>query len=453
MSIRSDLVLPLVAALICAPLVAQPTITPPDYALAAVGNPITIAGDFVSMAADRHDDVYILQGGQGAAVVHRVRSDGTIDMNHATGFGMAQQLAYNPTDGLVYLAEYTPVLPVIQSQIWRIEPTGGATNVGNVAVVASGLAIDDQGRFYFFGNGVSAYGLFRTASDFTGLTFLGAIFGGNPFGPIILQSLTSGDVLCALGPMVQRYDAQSGGHVFYYSVPGGGGGPGGAASTVRSMARIPHDPLGAGALLGINEATPALPVRKAISADLVGGNVADFAVEPVNSIGGTVLLAGGPGGDSWWLSTVGGGFPGAMTTGQLYRISEIPAAGNPGTLLVTTAPGSVTLEIFGPPNAAFEFGVMPDPLPTDHLLFVPTLGLFDLNPFHPAYLAVFDGFALYGPPNPYAVIPPSGHFIWTETYPPFASAIALAGQALVVAGDAAANGLLQVSNVAFFTVQ
>src|SRR5690606_1621073 len=86
---------------------------------------------------------------------------GVVNLQHATGLGAVSQIAFNPVDGYCYVATSSPLLPVIMSQVQRVEPSGGTTALTFVPVIAQGFTIDDQGRWIFGGAGVQAPGIHR----------------------------------------------------------------------------------------------------------------------------------------------------------------------------------------------------------------------------------------------------------------------------------------------------
>ncbi len=79
-------------------------------------------------------------------------------------------------------------------------------------------------------------------------------------------------------------------------------------------------------------------------------------------------------------------------------------------------------------------------------LFVPPYGLLDLDILAPNYIALLDGIGVFGPPNPFAVFPPGGHYVLSLSVPPLP--IPVSGTQFIAVNPNAPNGLAFVSNVA-----
>jgi hypothetical protein len=109
----------------------------------------------------------------------------------------------------------------------------------------------------------------------------------------------------------------------------------------------------------------------------------------------------------------------------------------------------MTLDLFGRPatGAPFVLGFMLQPLSPNAGGFAPGFGVLELDPFHPAYVAVFDGVGLLGPLLPAAVVPPNGPFHLDVTMPPGLTGLVLDLQALML-DPLAPNRLFDRSNVA-----
>ena len=450
---KSLLVLVALVALVASTGVAQPVVGPPNFQVTLLNSNIPIGDQFTGLAADASGNVYVLdEPSTPTAVgprVHRIRPDGTLDPYHAVGFGdSCGELAYNPMDGLVYLVDNIPVLPVINSRVWRIEPAGGATQLYNVPVVAEGFTIDNGGQMIFGGMGTNGLGLYRFDPLSAQTTYLGPGFGNNR----VLQSLVFGDILIADGRHVERWQPGVAATVPYYSAPLPNPNE---SNGVTSLARTPFNQIGVGALVGVrNFVTVSLGgIGRAISADLVGGNAFEFANEPYSvPFRGMYLIAGGVLQDAYWLSATASSLAGPPTAGILHRIRQLPAAGSPGSLVITQVPGVLTVDLYGPPGQFFLLGVMPDVLPVPSVLFIPPWGVVDLDVLNPLYAPVIDGVGLFGAPNPLGQIPNSGQFSLTVGIVPPPVPLAFRAQAIISGWALAPNGILYISNVATFTL-
>jgi hypothetical protein len=455
---RPRIVFPFLLLTLCALVVAQPVVLPPNFTVTPVASAVTMDAAFMSMAADAEGNVYLVEGhrmlpGSGYRV-HRVRADGVIEYDHAAGLGAAGQIAYDPADGLVYLVTVEPNAQ--ESTVWRIEPAGGATFIQTVGMKAEGFTIDNHGKWYFGGKGTQGEGLYL--QDVNALLFLGTIPPGTSGFEEhwVLQSLVSDDVLIARTEHVMRFSVSQRTIVPFFTIPLPQPMPMPAPGMpmVMGMARTPHNQLGAGALLGFHEFSGGMGsmsgTRKAVSTDLLGSSVAGFAAESFGSGGmmqgmGMVLLASGVRNDTWWLTVTSTGGPSnPIMSGSLYRIEQSVAAGVPGSLFVTAAPGQIAVDLDGPAGAPFLLGI--GVLPVDGM-FAPGFGWIDLSLIAPNYLAIFDGPGAFGIGNPTAVIPPSGRFSWSLNYPALPVTIPIASQALILAMGTAPNGGFYVSNV------
>lgn len=456
----------LVLLLLAAAVPGQVSVVPPHFGLMPVAGPFTSSAGFMGMEADKAGNVYILEGHSYMGTpgsVTLVRPDGTVLPGHASGFGGMGQLAADPTDGFVYLAEHSPFLTVIQSTIWRLDPAGGATQMGTVPVSATGFTIDNDGRMYFLGYGLQGYGLYRRSTSGATPSYLGSTSFGMNYGHGVLQALVSGDVLVAEGRVVTRYVDSSSQFVPFYTGPAPVAGMPGHMQVVMSMGRTPHNQLGGGALLGVHDMsmvnTTGTVVQKAVSADLTGGNQADFLVEtytvsPMTGMGGMGLVAGGFQDDTWWLSGTGVSMPmNPGMTATLYRVEQLPAQGGDGSLLVGASPGSLSVDLYGPAGAPFILGVVAAPLSAGVDRFLPPFGVIDLDPFDPAYIPVLDGVGLFGAWQPSSAIPGNGHFTWSLSHPALPVPVSFFGQALVAGLGEAPNGAFYVSNVVAFDLQ
>ena len=118
--------------------------------------------------------------------------------------------------------------------------------------------------------------------------------------------------------------------------------------------------------------------------------------------------------------------------------------------------GVLTFDLYGDPAGGSEFllGAMPlSPISFSDGLFIPPFGILDLNPLAAGYIPILDGFGIFGPPNPFAVIPVGGHFSLTISVPPVPQPISLRTQAGIVDAVHAPNGLFYITNVDTFVLQ
>ena len=439
------------------PALAQIQVTPPNFEVELVAADLAATGD--DMAVDRFGNVYLIdQETPTSGSITRIAPDGTVFEEHATGFGRMGQLAYDPTDGFVYLVDNNPILPVVLSHVWRLEPSGGATNVFEVDVVAEGFSIDDTGALWLGGGGIQGPGLYRAEAP-----SIGPIGGGiaqadlqsRGFGlNAVLQSLRSGDVLIASGDEVRRFVPATGQLEFFFDA-----GPPipNEIRGVTSMARTPFNQLGAGAMLGLRSfVTVSLGgVGQALSADPTGSLIAPFASEQFDQPEtGFRVLASGPGQELYWYTNTGPAVGGLFDPipSRLFRIGQLPAPGVPGSLFVNASPSSVTWDLYGPAAGGdpLLLGVALDPVLAPPLFF-PPYGVIDLDPLGPGSIELIDGIGVGGPPNPFGQTPIGGAFSLTLGVPPGLTGLSLVSQGVILTPESP-NGLFLLSNLAPFTL-
>jgi hypothetical protein len=433
---------------------AQVIVSPRNFEVSTVAEGIVASGE--SMAVDRFGNVYVLDQPTDPAgfpaTVTRVTPDGVVHPGHAGPFGHVGELATNPTDGAVYLVTYAPLLPVIHSDVYRIEPTGGATHVGGVVVVADGFTIDDQGHFYFGGMGLSGPGLYVAKAPAGGFgaepQFVSPGFGANAE----LQSLVTGDVLIADGHRVERWIPGQLATVPFYSAPLAL--PNELVNVV-GLARGPMYQLGVGSMIGVNHfgtfcfCGTGSAVSTGPTGDLFSITSALFAHEDYQFPNtGLSTIASGIRQDLYWLSDVKPspvGTPGKVLT----RITQLPAKGSMGSLFASASPFQASFDAFGPQAGGdpFLLGVALQPSPSTPGHFLPPWGFIDLYPYAPGYIALLDGVGAFGPPNPFAVYPVGGQFSIAFPVPPGLSGFVFDSQVLTLSG-LAPNGFFFISNVA-----
>lgn len=442
-------------ALVAVLAVAQPTVHRPNFDVSLQATGIQASGE--SMAVDWRDNVYILDIPNPSPfppphTITKVSRNGQVTPGHVSGLGVLSQIAYNPADGHCYVAAHSPLLPVVLSTVYRIEPGGGATQVGNVTLIAQGLTIDDRGRFIFgTQTAPQGAGLYRWRPGSFALTYLGPGFGQNR----ILQSLAdSSDVLIGEGLEVRRWTPFTIVPVPYWSFPITPN----ALVRVTSLARSPMNQLGIGSLIGVHERfTLCLQCGTgyAFPGDRTSGANAPFASENWNApFRGLRTIASGIRQDLVWLTD--GPSPAPSPGKLLWRVSQLPAPGSQGSLIAEVLPSPTTtrllaFHVHGPAAGGDPFllgtiplGIAPYPVSTNMMLFLPPAGWI-MNIFHPAYIPLLDGVGVFGPPNPFAVIPPGGHFVTTISTPPLGG-FAFMLQALILSDDAP-NGLFFISNL------
>lgn len=428
--------------LMAATISAQPSPAPSHLSVSLHAQVLSQTFVDADVAADRSGQVYVLLRSGFNAVsdaIVRVDGGGGVHTGFVGGIGKLSQLAYNPADGFCYVAAHDPALTVVHATIHRIDPASGAVPVGGVNLIPEGFTIDDAGRMYFGTDG----GLYThdPAGPAGNLTFLDA---GHELNRHLL-ALVSGDVLIAGWLDVRRWSPGTPGTAPYFTVPTVPDGP----SRIQALARQPFNQLAPGALIGVRDVSTAClcGASRTFVADLTGQQAALFASEPFTNypFQGLRTLAAGPAHDLWWFTShpPGGGLP-------LYRIQESPAHGSPGSLLAAVAPGSVTLDLYGPSGGGdpFVLGAVPTPAPAGTSTFLPPFGVLELDPFHPLYTPVFDGVGLFGAPQPEAQIPSGGHFQLSGDPGPGVTGLAFDLQALILAPGLSPNGLFLPSNVA-----
>lgn len=437
-------------AIFCSSLEAQigawPIVNPPNFTVSL--HAVALQASGASMAADRFGNVYVVDQPSIMATgsITKVDPSGAAVPQFVSGIGALSQIACNPTDGYCYVASWAPLLPVVLSSIWRIDPVQGAMPAGSVTLIASGFTIDDAG-FMYFGTqtALQGPGLFRHDPNGPSgnASFLSPGYAQNA----ILQSLVSGDVLIAGGNEVRRWTPAAIAPVPYYThllpVPN-------TQIQVNSLARTPFNQIGAGGLIGVREFDTICLCGQglAVTADLTGQNPQIFATEPYWSpLLGLRCIASGLIRDAWWYTDQPG--PGPLAGKLLWRIQQVPAHGSQGSLITEVNANVVTLHAWGPAAGGdpFLLGATSAILPVSLAQFVPPFGIVDLYPFHPLYTPVLDGIGVFGPPNPFAQVPAGGHFQMSLTIPPGLSGLAFLLQNLTLSPGVAPNGLFFVSNV------
>ncbi len=445
------------AALLGASAAAQVVVEPPNFQVDLIASGLEETAE--DIAVDRFGNVYVLdQASLTQGSVTRIAPDGTVTPDHATGFGKMGQLAYDPTDGFVYLVDSNPILPVIFSRVWRIEPGGGATNVFGVDVTAEGFTIDDAGKLWLGGGGLQGAGLYSAEKPTDGGDAQAQLestgFGQNA----VLQSLATGDILIASSDEVRRFEPSTGQLAFYYDA----GSPiPNQIRGVTSIARSPFNQLGVGAILGQRTFVTlcACGTGEAFFADPLGGLVpapaVTFAAEEFDQPEtGFRVLASGLQQDLYWYANTGPpvGGPFMPIPSRLYKITQLPAAGEQGSLVVTPGLTSVTWDLYGPTAGGdpLLLGVVFAPPAAPPYFFAP-FGLIDLDPFGAGYIRLIDGIGLGVPPDPAGQTSAGGAFSLTLPIPPGAFGFSFESQGIVLSSDAP-NGLYFLSNPAPFSI-
>lgn len=438
-----------------APLGAQPNPTGapvpslPHLTVTAVPGTVFVQGQITAAAVDRFGNLWVVDRNlpaTGSGVVHRLSADGSsAPQTLATTFASPGQLAYDPSDGYVYLINTNPLLTVIASQIYRLDPQLGAVSVGSVPIVAHGFTIDREGRRYFGGNGVPGPGIFAETTSGS-LSFFGPGIGQND----LLLALPSGELLAAEGRDVVRQSAGAQPPLPYYQAPLT---PPNAFSSVLSLAPQPFNGFGAGALIGARTFDTFCLCGKGLGVvgDLQGVNTSGTAPALLTEsysfpFNGPHAIASGVQREAYWVSSLDG-FAGR--TLSVFRIEEQPTNGVHGSLRGFRSPTAVTLRLTGRPAGGdpFLLGARIPFVPTSPPVFVPTIGLAELDPFAPDYLPLFDGIGLFGAPTPLSTIPPGGTWLLSFFVPnPGPLWPPIQFQALILDDVAAPNGVLTISN-------
>lgn len=438
---RSFCLLALWAALVVA-AVGQPTV-PANYTVSLHANGIAATGD--SMAVDAWGNVFILDRPTGGPFVSpesitRVSPNGNIDPAYATGLGASSQIAFNPADGKCYAAFNSPILPVVLSTVYRLDASG-PVQVGITPLIAAGFTIDDTGRWIFgTSTAVGGPGLYRQDSSTAMPIPLGPGFGNNA----ILQSIAfSQDVLIADGAEVRRWTPLVINPVPYWStlvLPN-------TIVRVTSMGRSPFDQLGRGALIGVNDFTTLCfcGVGSAFPGSPTSGANAAFASEgygPPDT--GLRAIAASIRGSMYWLTDASAG---PLAGKTLYRVDEDNGPGIPTSLQVGVTPvpsGSVVnIDVWAGAGSPLLLGAIPVPAVTPGVEVYTSFGWI-LDIFDPTYIPVVDGPGVFGPPDPFGVVPPGGHWQLMITLPPLG--LQLVGQALTE-DPTAPNGWFNISNL------
>lgn len=443
---------------LCGVAHAQLTVSSPSYSVQTLATGIAATGE--DLAVDRFGNVFLTDTGAGTSFttsITRVAPDGTVFPADAGTFGVVGQLAYNPTDGFVYAVDYAPVLPVILSTVWRLEPTGGATQVFFVDVVADGMTIANDGTFYFGGMGLLGPGLYSSVPGGLGAvaTLESSGFGSNS----MLQSMTDGSVLIADGDAIERWVPGSAVPTPFYDAspfitPN-------QFSAVVGLGRGPMNALGRGALFGVNSITTVCicGTATAVAAGPLGESSvpapSTFAAQDFSLFGpaGLRSFATGIRQDAYWLFEGDSATPPGSPGLTLTRIAQLPAAGEPGSLFVGVTPQVLSFDLYGPGAGGdpFLLGLRLGPTPSVAGAFYAPWGFLDLDPFGPGYIAFLDGMGVFGAPNPFGVTPPGGNFQLDFPLPGGLSGIPLDAQFLMLSTDAP-NGLFHVSNAESFTL-
>ena len=438
-------------ALVTSIAVGQLQINEPNFDIDVMAS--GLSADAASMAADRFGNVYILDAGNfGGPVVTpptvtQIRPDGSVVPNYFTGFGLGSQLATNPLNGFVYMCSRNPILTVLQSTVWRLDPDAGADAQFDVNVNVDGFSIDNLSRFLFGGGGVQGNGLYRVALSQVGIGSADATFLGNGFGNNRrILALTNFSVLIQDGLEVRRFVESTPGTQAYFQwtpIPN-------TIPRIVSMTRRPFNQSGAGAYIGFNDFTTLCFCGTGFAFqgnNSVAGTGNPFAQEDYNGpMRGLEAIAGGLKQELYWYTDNPAGI---ATPGKtLYRIRQIPTAGSPGTLVVNLSLGQISFDLYGYPGEvmAVNMGGLPGD-PPDLLEFIGPVGCV-INPFAAGYFELLDGLGFFGPPNPFAVIPSSGVLTFGLSIPPIIPMNVFAQTQFYGFTPRSPNGLALISNTA-----
>ncbi|NRA94952.1 MAG: hypothetical protein HRU14_01955 [Planctomycetes bacterium] len=439
---RKSLMVIVLCPVLAMAVVAQPT-APANFNVGLHASGITASGE--TMAADAWGNVFILDhptGGPfvGPDSITRVGVNGGVNAAYATGLGVASQVAFNPKDGKCYAAFHSPLLTIVMSTVYRFD-NAGPVQVGTTPLIAAGFTIDDTGRWIFgTSTAVSGPGLYRHGFMSTPPTYLGSGFGSNA----ILQSVASSqDVLIAQGAEVRRWSPFLVGTLPYWStllIPN-------TIVRVTSLARSYYNQLGRGALIGVNSFTTlcSCGFGAAFPGSPTSGSNASFSTEtftfPRTGLRTVTTSIRGP---MYWLTDAPPVSTGPGKT--LFIVQEEHGPNIPSSLQVNVAASTtgsvVDIDVWGVPGAPLLLGVIPVPAITPWLEIYTSYGWIS-NIFDPTYIPVVDGAGVFGPPDPFGVIPSNGHWHLSLSLPPLG--LQLSTQALIENSDAP-NGWFNITN-------
>ena len=460
MKLASLFGLGVILALMGRPGLAQVMVAQPNYDVSIVNGTIAATGE--SMASDRHGNVFVVdRPNAGSHTVTRVGPGGNLTPGFLSGVGIIGQLTTNPVNGLVYVVERSPFILVILCNVWVLDPANGPSLVASFDVNGDGFTIDNAGRYHFGGIGINGQGVYSASPPFNAFvnttTFASPGTGTNSQLAALVNDISANDILIADGFQVTRLPFGSSTPLPYGSYPCFPN----CFSQVVSITRMPFNELGAGAMIGVDQFdTFSISHQgRGIPGDLTSGSNAAFIQEnfPPSLTNATTRLkslAFGYKQSLYWLSDqavspIGG------PVRKLVRIRQLPAPNVQGSLIASTPPGLVTLDLFGRPmsNAPFTLYGKVGPVLSTGGAFVSLVGCIPLSPFDPGIFPIVDGLGAYGPPSPIGVIPPSGHFSVSFAVPPIGPFnLQILTEALILDFDQCPNGLVFVSNVDSFSI-
>ena len=407
----------------------------PALTLSPFASGLPSAGSFTTAAVDRFGMLYVVTTPPGSSPsfsqVLRIDPSGNF-LGMSTFGSPIGQLGYHPINGRVFMMEHVNFGTSIQTLFCRLETNGGVSFQTVLPFKVEGFTVADNGDMFLGGDGPMGQGIYwTTMNSLSFLLFVHAGVGGNTR----LQSLANGDLLVADGGDVHRLTPNVPGTTLVHSAAAVQG-----SGAITSFGRNPFNPHGVDTLvmeqdLGGAGESATLRLMGALSSSLVD----EAYVGPQ----GARLVASGHFRDAYIVHHNG-------VTADVSKLVETPQHGQVGSLLMAAASGSITVDLYGLPNAVFILGVAYAPLAPPPAL-LPGFGMIDIDPTHAAYLAAIDGAGVFGPPSPAGILPASGHFHSVSFVGSLGAPFPFVGQALV-ADPQAPNGLFMVSTKANFTL-
>lgn len=387
-----------VLCLLVAAPAAQLTVLPPGFQATPLASGLACTGS--DMAVDRAGNVYLIDDAVdffGDDSITRVRPGGAVEPGHAGGLGSAEQLAYHPLEGEVYLvADTCPPCEDGTTEVLRIDSDGGASLAFVFIGIpyGRGLAIDNAGTFYLT-TGSQLFSFVPGSGTFLvqpKLVYLTDVPGDR------LLALPNGDVLIQDGGVVRRWVAST--RTLDPSPCYVNPAPAGA---LLGLTRNPFHAFGHGAFAG----TGPNAVGGGDAAFVGGGCGApiQFATEFTTSPEGLTSVASGLRRDLYWF-TRSESSPGAGDAGRLLRITQTPADGSAGSLLVTSAPPGHDLRMQSA-GAFVPYLLYLEVAPHPGFKFLPPCGVLEVIPRTPQVysgqtdaqgVAIVSGMVLPGAP-------------------------------------------------------
>jgi hypothetical protein len=406
---------------------AGPVALMPDCQVVQVGQGLSLQG--VSMAVDQDEIAYVLeQVGPGIAwFVAAVFPGVPGQIPIATNLSSPSHLAANPRDGSVWFADTVTGSAGSVATFYRLLG-GAAVPQFSLPTVVHSLAIDRQGRFFVGGaNGM----ILRIDPGLAPALVPHALGSGNNTR---LHALTGGELVILGGLFASTWLLDAAGSLSLllqssYTPT--------TYDLAFDYARNPFPAFGPGVALAIASVT-AIPgtltgTTRLAMYDAQGAFLGDVAM----ATWGTndpepALIAPSFRNAVYWYERPPAATP-TQPAGRLFRIEAVPSPGIPGTLLLSAQGGVVQGSLQGSQGGQpFLLGACVGGAGVP--LLVPGLGVLDVGPLSPSYVAWA------------AFLPPSGVL-------PIAFTTALTGGTMAqvqgaVLSPQAPNGVAWLTNVA-----